>query len=197
MAEELTDRQQQVLAFIRDYRAAEHTSPTLMEIAQAFGLASPNGVRRHLKALECKGHIRLRPGRSRNIELLHGIGLPIIGQVAAGSPIEAIENTEKVIEVPQAMFRLRPDYLLRVRGDSMIDAGIHDNDLIAVKKQTTAHPGQIVVARHDDDVTVKELWIDNGDVVLQPANNAYKPIRIPAEQVVIEGVYAGLVRDAV
>lgn len=107
----------------------------------------------------------------------------------------AIENTEKVVEVPEALFRLKPDYLLPVRGDSMIEAGIFDNDLIAVKKQSMADPGQIVVARHVDDVTVKELQIDNGEVVLLPANEAYAPIRIPAEQVVIEGVYMGLVRS--
>lgn len=197
MLSQLTERQHEVLSFIRMYCEEEHTAPTMQEIADDFGFRSPNAVARHLKALENKGHIRRRTGgRSRNIELVHGIGLPIIGRVAAGAPIEAIENTEKVIEVPAAMFRLRPDYLLRVRGDSMIDAGIHDNDLIAVKKQTTAKPGQVVVARHDDDVTVKELRIDNGDVVLVPANTAYEPIRIPAEFVTIEGVYVGLVRDA-
>lgn len=196
MATELTDRQQQVLRFIRGYQATEHNAPTVMEIARAFGFKSPNAVTRHLQALQRKGHIRMRPGRSRNIELVCGAGLPIIGRVAAGAPIEAIEHTEKVIEVPTAMFRLKPDYLLRVHGDSMLDAGIHDNDLIAVKKQTTAEPGQIVVARHDDDVTVKELQIDNGEVVLLPANSAYQPIRIPAEQVTIEGVYVGLVRES-
>lgn len=197
MEQELTDRQQQILAFIRDYQASEHLSPTHEEITQAFGLKSSYGIRRHLKALENKGHIRRRPGRSRSIELMRAAGLPIIGQVAAGTPIEAIENTEKVIQVPAAMFRLKPDYLLRVRGDSMIDAGIHDNDLIAVKKQTEAKPGQIVVARHDDEVTIKELRIEDGEVVLLPANSNYQPIRIPAEHVMIEGVYAGLVREAV
>lgn len=193
----LTERQQQVMAFIRAYFAKEQTAPTVAEVAQYFGFKSPNAAADHLRALARKGHIRLRSGRSRNIELVESNGLPIIGQVAAGSPIEARENTEKVIEVPEAMFRLKPDYLLRVRGDSMIDAGIHDNDLIAVKKQSTADIGQIVVARHDDDVTVKELCIENGEVILLPANDDYDPIHIPGDQVVIEGVYAGLVRDAV
>lgn len=191
-----TPRQHQVLAFIRDYYATEHTAPTVQEIANGFGFRSPNGAAGHLRALESKGYIRLRRGRSRNIELIHGYGLPIIGRVAAGTPVEAIENTEKVIQVPGAMFRLKPDYLLRVQGDSMIEAGIHDNDLIAVKRQTTAEPGQVVVARYDDEVTVKELRIDNGDVVLVPANSAYQPIRIPGEMVTIEGVYVGLLRDA-
>jgi len=192
---ELTKRQAEILAFIRGQVAQEHISPTVREIASAFGFRSPKAVTDHLKALERKGYIRSRqPGRSRNIELIQGIGLPIIGRVAAGSPVEAIENTERVVEVPEAMFRLRPDYLLRVRGDSMINAGIFDNDLIAVKKQSVADPGQIVVARHDGDVTVKELQIDNGEVVLVPANEAYQPIRIPAEHVVIEGLYCGLVR---
>lgn len=195
MNAELTKRQAEILAFIRGQVAQEHISPTVREIASAFGFRSPKAVTDHLKALERKGYIRSRqPGRSRNIELIQGIGLPIIGRVAAGSPVEAIENTERVVEVPEAMFRLRPDYLLRVRGDSMINAGIFDNDLIAVKKQSVADPGQIVVARHDGDVTVKELQIDNGEVVLVPANEAYQPIRIPAEHVVIEGLYCGLVR---
>ncbi|MES1944119.1 LexA repressor [Salinisphaera sp. PC39] len=123
------------------------------------------------------------------------LSLPVIGRVAAGSPIEAVENTEKVIRVPAARFRHKPDYLLRVRGESMIGEGILDNDLIAVKRQSTAEPGQIVVARHGDDVTVKELRIDNGEVVLIPANEAHEPIRIPADMVTIEGVYVGLVRE--
>ncbi|MEQ8799348.1 MAG: LexA family transcriptional regulator [Salinisphaeraceae bacterium] len=122
--------------------------------------------------------------------------LPIIGRVAAGAPIAAIENTEKVIHVPAARFRYRPDYLLRVRGDSMIGAGISDRDLIAVRKQSSARPGDIVVARHGEDVTVKELRIDNGEVVLVPANEAYADIRIPADQVVIEGVYVGSLTDS-
>jgi|SRR5699024_10413507 len=196
MPTELTARQADILAFIRQTIEQEQSAPSVAEIRRAFGFRSPNTVTGHLGALQRKGHIRLRPGRNRNIELVRGIGLPLIGRVAAGSPIEAIENTEKVIDVPAALFRLRPDYLLRVRGDSMVDKGIHDNDLIAVKKQSTAEPGQIVIARHDGDVTVKELRIDNGEVVLLPANSAYSPIRIPADQIVIEGVYAGLVRDA-
>lgn len=196
MHEALTDRQAEILAFIRATLIEEHVPPSFAEIAKAFGFRSPNAVTTHIKALERKGHIRLRKGRARNIELVHGLGLPVIGRVAAGSPVEAIENTEKVIEVPAAMFRMKPDYLLRVRGDSMVDKGILDNDLIAVKKQSTANAGEIVVARYEDEVTVKELCIDNGDVVLMPANDAYEPIRISAEDVYIEGVYTGLVREA-
>jgi len=196
MHEALTDRQGEILAFIRASQIEAHVPPSFAEIAQAFGFKSLNAVTAHLKALERKGHIRLRKGRARNIELVQGLGLPVIGRVAAGSPVEAIENTEEVIEVPQALFRLKPDYLLRVRGDSMIDKGILDNDLIAVKKQSIADAGEIVVARYDNEVTVKELQIDNGDVVLMPANETYEPIRIPADDVYIEGVYAGLVREA-
>lgn len=195
MSSELTERQAEILAFIRGHVAREQVPPTVAEIAAAFGFRSPNAVTGHLRALGRKGHIRMRPGRARNIELVQGAGLPVIGRVAAGAPVEAIENTEKVIAVPEALFRLRPDYLLRVRGDSMVDAGIMDNDLIAVRRQSTAEPGQIVVARHDGDVTVKELRVDNGDVVLVPANRAYAPIRIPGEEVVLEGVYVGLVRE--
>ena len=196
----LTARQSEIRDFISDHITQEHSPPTIAEIRAAFGLASNTGVVDHLKALEQKGHIRYHRGRARGIELLQGfknvIGLPIIGRVAAGSPVEAIENTEKVIHVPAAMFRYKPDYLLRVTGDSMVNAGILDNDLIAVRRQSTAKAGQIVVARHDDEVTVKELQIDNGEVVLLPANDAYAPIRIPAEMVTIEGVYVGLVRES-
>lgn len=192
---QLTERQTEILDFIRDYIAEEHLPPAVADIARAFKFKSPNAVTGHLRALKRKGHIRLRPGRARNIELVRGMGLPVIGRVAAGAPVEAIENTEKVVEMPAAFFRMQPDYLLRVRGDSMVERGILDNDLIAVKKQSTANPGEIVVARYDDEVTVKELRIDNGDVVLLPANEAYEPIRIAADQVSIEGVYAGLVRE--
>ena len=195
-AQKLTARQTQIRDFIRDHVAAEKIVPTIAEIRSAFGLASNTGVVDHLKALEAKGHIRYHRGRARGIELLAELGLPVIGRVAAGSPVEAIENAEKVIHVPAAMFRHRPDYLLRVRGDSMTGVGILDNDLIAVRKQHDARPGQIVVARHDDEVTVKELQIDNGEVVLLPANEAYAPIRIPAEHVTIEGIYVGLVRES-
>ena len=199
MSKALTVRQSEIRDYISDHISQESIPPTIAEIRSAFGLASNTGVVDHLKALENKGHIRYHRGRARGIELMQGPGtqgLPIIGRVAAGSPVEAIENTEKVIHVPAAMFRLKPDYLLRVRGDSMINAGILDNDLIAVKKQSTARAGEIVVARHDDEVTVKELQIDNGEVVLLPANEAYAPIRIPAEMVTIEGVYVGLVRES-
>lgn len=204
MKQTLTSRQSEIRDFISEHISLQSIPPTIAEIRAAFGLASNTGVVDHLKALEQKGHIRYHKGRARGIELLQGLkeglkdglGLPIIGRVAAGSPVEAIENTEKVIHVPAAMFRYKPDYLLRVRGDSMVKAGILDNDLIAVRKQSTAKPGQIVVARHDDEVTVKELQIDNGEVVLLPANDAYSPIRIPADMVTIEGVYVGLVRES-
>lgn len=196
----LTSRQSEIRDFISEHISHQSIPPTIAEIRAAFGLASNTGVVDHLKALEQKGHIRYHKGRARGIELLQGLkeslGLPIIGRVAAGSPVEAIENTEKVIHVPAAMFRYKPDYLLRVRGDSMVKAGILDNDLIAVRKQSIAKPGQIVVARHDDEVTVKELQIDNGEVVLLPANDAYSPIRIPADMVTIEGIYVGLVRES-
>lgn len=199
MKQALTARQTEIRDFIGKHIAKEHVPPTIAEIRSAFGFASNTGVVDHLKALEQKGHIRYHRGRARGIEMLNkakrGLGLPIIGRVAAGSPMEAIENTEKVIHVPAAMFRHRPDYLLRVRGDSMVNAGILDNDLIAVRKQTTAKPGEIVVARYDDEVTVKELRIEDGEVVLLPANDAHEPIRIPAEMVTIEGVYVGLVRE--
>lgn len=201
MSISLTDRQQQVLDCIRQFQRETGMAPTRAEIAELMGFQSKNAASDHLRALERKGHIHLHNDRSRGIQLLDGAiwpedELPVVGRVAAGVPIEAVENIERTVPVPQGLFRERPTYLLRVQGDSMIDAGIFDGDLIAVRKSDTARSGQIVVARIDDDVTVKTLKLNRSSATLLPANEAYQPIQVGADQLVIEGIFVGLIRDA-
>ncbi|MFP1682741.1 transcriptional repressor LexA [Alloalcanivorax sp. C16-1] len=200
MSSTLTARQQQVLDCIRDSRLETGMAPTRAEIAERMGFQSKNAASDHLRALERKGYIRLHSDRSRGIQLLeaaleHEDELPVVGRVAAGTPIEAIENVERTVPVPQGLFRQRPTYLLKVQGDSMIDAGIFDGDLIAVRKSQTALSGEIVVARIDDEVTVKTLKLNKSNATLLPANEAYEPIRVPADELMIEGVFVGLIRD--
>lgn len=202
MSDTLTFRQQQVLDCIRQFIADTGMAPTRAELADLMGFQSKNAASDHLRALERKGYVRLHNDRSRGIQLLDAAlwpedELPVVGKVAAGLPIEAIENVERSVPVPQGMFRQRPTYLLRVQGDSMKDAGILDGDLIAVRKSNMARSGQIVVARIDDDVTVKTLKLGNGSATLMPANDDYSPITVGADQLVIEGIFVGLIRDAV
>lgn len=200
MADTLTARQSQVLDFIKQHINEEGIAPTRSEIALAMGFRSKTAAVDHLKALQKKGYVHLHSERSRGIKVLveenEDEGLPIIGSVAAGVPIEAIENIEKRVPVPKNLFRDKPTYLLRVKGDSMTDAGILDGDLIAVQKTAKAREGQIVVARIDDEVTVKRLTIKKSGPVLMPENSAYKPIMLAPEELVIEGVFVGLIRDA-
>lgn len=202
MSEKLTVRQQEVLDCIRQFQNDTGMAPTRAELAELMGFQSKNAASDHLRALERKGCIRLHNDRSRGIQLLDAAlwpddELPVIGRVAAGVPIEAVENVERSVPVPQGLFRQRPTYLLRVQGDSMKDAGIFDGDLIAVRKTSVARSGQIVVARLDDDVTVKTLKLSSQGATLMPANDAYTPIRVAPDQLVIEGIFVGLIRDAI
>lgn len=201
MTDTLTDRQREVLDCIRRHVQETGMAPTRAEIAELMGFQSKNAASDHLRALERKGYIRIHNDRSRGIQLLDVEGfnedeLPVLGKVAAGLPIEAIENVERTIAVPQGLFRQRPDYMLRVQGDSMRDVGILDGDLIAVRKSNMARAGQIVVARIGEEVTVKTLRMGKSGIVLMPANDAYEPIRVSPEELDIEGIYLGLIRDA-
>src|ERR1044071_6508545 len=151
----LTPRQTEVLEYLRRHLQLHGVPPTRAEIVSAFGFRSPTAAEDHLRALARKGAIRLLPGSSRGIRLEDAandaLGLPIVGRVAAGSPIMSHPNVESRIPVPPEMFRPRADFLLRVRGESMRDAGILDGDLLAVHRQSTAHDGQVVVARMGDE----------------------------------------------
>ena len=176
----LTARQSQVLELIRQYIIDTGYPPTRADIAAELGFKSPNAAEEHLKALARKGAIEMIPGTSRGIRLPDDInsGLPIVGRVAAGNPILAEENIEDHIDMPAGFFRPRADYLLRVKGDSMIDAGILDGDLLAVHKTQHATNGQIVVARIEDEVTVKRFQRTRlrNQILLLPENPAYQPI---------------------
>jgi repressor LexA len=195
----LTPRQQQILELIRDRIEATGMPPTRAEIAAAFGFRSPNAAEQHLRALARKGAIELLPGSSRGIRLLLDTpekGLPVIGRVAAGSPILAVENIEERYELDPDLFRPRAAYLLRVQGLSMRDVGILDGDLLAVHRSAEAANGQIVVARLEDEVTVKRFRRRGHKVHLLPENPDFDPIEIDLRRqpLVIEGLGVGILR---
>ena len=193
----LTARQQEVLDLIKS--AIEQTGfpPTRAEIAKELGFKSPNAAEEHLKALARKGAIEMIPGASRGIRVAdHQTGLPLIGRVAAGEPILAIEHVEKHLDIPSNLFSPPADFLLEVHGDSMIEVGIMEGDLIAVHKTNQARNGEIVVARVGDEVTVKRLQQENNIVTLFPENKNYSPIvvNLAEESMNIEGLYVGIIR---
>jgi repressor LexA len=194
----LTQRQSQILDLIRRHINDTGYPPTRADIASELGFKSPNAAEEHLKALARKGAIEMVPGTSRGIRLPEPTGLPIVGRVAAGSPILAQEHIEDSCDLPGSFFRPRADYLLRVFGDSMINIGILDGDLLAVHKADEARDGEIVVARIDDEVTVKRLKRGRARsrLMLLPENDAYEPIEVDLEQqsFAIEGISVGVIR---
>ena len=188
-------RQTEILSLIRDTLEHEGRPPTRAEICQAFGFRSPNAAEAHLRALEKKGAIKIEEGRASGIRLLEDSGLPVVGRVAAGSPILATEHIEAHLRVDPALFAERADYLLRVRGQSMRDVGILDGDLIAVHRSSEARDGQIVVARLGDDVTVKRLKRDKGRITLLAENPDFASIPVEDEDFALEGIVVGLIRS--
>ncbi|MBI5898562.1 MAG: transcriptional repressor LexA [Rhodocyclales bacterium] len=196
MADDLTPRQQEILDFIRNSMEVFSMPPTRAEIASAFGFASPNAAEDHLRALAKKGAITLEPGSARGIRLVEQLGLPLIGSVAAGSPLLAVENRLGNFRIDPALFQPHADYLLRVRGLSMIEAGILDGDLLAVHRTSEASNGQIVVARLGDEVTVKRFKRRGSMVELIAENRDFAPILVNTrkEPLAIEGVAVGLIR---
>jgi repressor LexA len=218
----LTKRQQEIFDFIIECMSINGAPPTRVEIAEHFGFRSPNAAEDHLKALDKKGHIELRSGTSRGIfinesarvgsqlpfeqsELLaqhsnphhsnHNIA--VIGDVAAGAPIFASQHVQQYVNVDQSLFSDTADFLLKVRGDSMINAGIFEQDLLAIKKADTARDNQIVVARIDDDVTVKRYLRSGATVSLIAENDDYEPIEVDlqSQSFAIEGIVVGLIRQ--
>lgn len=194
MAEDLTPRQREILDFIRNTLEVFGAPPTRAEIAGAFGFASHNAAEDHLKALAKKGAVVLDPRSARGIRLVEQLGLPLIGSVAAGSPILAVENQLGRIQFDPNLFSPRADYLLKVRGNSMTGAGILDGDLLAVHKTSEARNGQIVVARLEDEVTVKRLHKKGSRVELIAENPDYAPIVVDGP-LAIEGLAVGLIRN--
>jgi len=196
MTEELTLKQQKILDFVRKTIEKTGFPPTRAEIAKAFRYSSPNAAEDHLRTLERKGALELTPGASRGIRLAEGLGLPLIGRVAAGSPILAEEHVERRCQVDPTLFQPRADYLLKVRGMSMRDAGILDGDLLAVHRTREARSGQIVVARVHDEVTVKRLRRRGSIAELLPENPEFKPIVLDLhhDELAIEGIGVGVIR---
>ena len=192
----LTPRQQEILDFIKSTVEMLGAPPTRQEIASAFGFASPNAAEDHLRALAKKGVIHLEPGSARGIRLVEQLGLPLIGHVAAGSPLLATEHVQGHLQVDPRLFSPKADFLLRVRGQSMIGIGMLDGDLLAVHKTSEARNGQVVVARIADDVTVKRLQRKGAMVELIAENPDFEPIVVDTrrEALTIEGIAVGLIR---
>lgn len=195
----LTTRQQQVYDLIRDHIEQTGMPPTRAEIAQRLGFRSPNAAEEHLKALQRKGVIEIVAGASRGIRLLmeEEAGLPLIGQVAAGEPLLAQQHIEGFYQVDPSLFKPSADFLLRVNGMSMRDIGILDGDLLAVHKTQDVRNGQVVVARIEDEVTVKRLKKQGNMVQLLPENSDFQPIVVDLRQqnVTIEGLAVGVIRN--
>ncbi len=199
--DDLTPRQRQVLRFIQDSMVENGMPPTRAEIAEALGFKSANAAEDHLRALQRKGVIELRPGMSRGIQLRDSLreqfGLPLIGRVAAGRPILAEENIEAHYQIDPQLFQPRPHYLLKVRGMSMKNAGIFDGDLVAVHRTPEVRNRQIIVARLENEVTVKRYRQDGSIAWLLPENDDFEPLRVDLkhESLIIEGVVVGVVRQ--
>ncbi|MCQ8891400.1 transcriptional repressor LexA [Pseudoalteromonas carrageenovora] len=199
----LTKRQAQILELIKVFIKDTGMPPTRAEIAQTLGFKSANAAEEHLKALAKKGAIKMKPGASRGIQLIEEeepeqLGLPLIGRVAAGSPILAQEHVESHCKIDPLMFKPAADFLLRVNGMSMKDIGIMDGDLLAVHRTQTAENGQVVVARVDEDVTVKRLEKAGRKVLLHAENEEFTPIEVDLENESfnIEGLAVGVIRNA-
>ena len=199
--DDLTPRQRQVLRFIQDSLDAHGLPPTRAEIADALGFKSANAAEEHLRALQRKGVLDLLPGASRGIQLKDSLreqfGLPLIGRVAAGRPILAEENIEARYQIDPDLFQPRPHYLLKVRGMSMRNAGILDGDLVAVHRTPEVRNRQIVVARLENEVTVKRYRQDGSIAWLLPENEDFEPIRVDLkeEAMTIEGDVVGVLRQ--
>lgn len=196
----LTDRQQEILDLIKSNLEDNGLPPTRADIARTLGFKSPNAAEQHLRAIEKKGFISILAGASRGIILNteEDLGIPVIGLVAAGGPILAQENIEKRIPQAQNILSNKIDYYLRVKGDSMVDVGIYENDLIGVNKNNPVKVGSIVIARIGEEVTVKTLEsISSKQVVLKAENSEYSNIEINPEkdEIVFEGTCVGLLRE--
>ena len=196
----LTKRQREVFDYLHDFIEQHGYAPSLEELGRRFNLSSLATVHKHLTNLQEKGFIKRTWNRSRSVELVptrtgsRAVELSLLGYVAAGAPIEAVTGTE-TIAVPEDLISKRETYVLRVRGDSMIDEQIRNGDLVIVEDRKSAENGEMVIALlRSSDVTLKKFYRDNGRVRLQPANPAVQPILVDADQVQIQGVVVGVMR---
>jgi repressor LexA len=199
----LTPKQRAILAFIRERIDADGLPPSQPEIAEAFDFQCNSTALYHLRALEDAGVIERTPNQARGIRLMSRrrrhrpdqLQLPVLGRVAAGAPIGADAGIEEQLLLDRNCFEQTPDYLLRIVGDSMREDGIFDGDLVAIKRTPEARTGQIVVARIDEEITIKRLKLTKHAILLLPRNPDYAPIRVPDDaDFAIEGIYCGLVR---
>lgn len=194
----LTARQEQVLAFIRECIRCNGYPPTVREICAGLDLSSPSTVHAHLANLERQGLIKRDPTKPRALDLARDLRpsrpLPLVGQVAAGVPLLADDNIEELVDVPGFLRRDDGDFVLRINGDSMIDAGIFDGDLIVVHPQDDAGNGEIVVARVGDEATTKRFYRDGHSIRLQPENENYEPLIVDESDVEMVGRVVGVLR---
>lgn len=196
----LTERQRDILEFIRDFQKKKGVAPTHREICDHFGFSSYGTVYKHLSLLQKKGLIRKDWNQKRGVEIVEEKEtspeireLPFLGYIAAGQPLDVVASNE-TITVPQALTSRGENYVLKVRGDSMIDDGIHDGDFVIITKRELAENGQMVVANVRGEVTLKRFYREGGRVRLQPANERMTPIMVKADEVMIQGIVVGLMR---
>ncbi|MDH3255661.1 MAG: transcriptional repressor LexA [Acidobacteriota bacterium] len=197
----LTERQKQILDFIKSNLRSRGVAPTHREICERFGYASYGTVHKHLKLLEQKGYVRRHWNQKRGVELVGEEArdtsrVPFLGVIAAGKPIEAVADNEEV-EIPEHLLanRVGDHYVLKVQGDSMIEEGIHDGDLVVVLRRHEARPGEMVVALvHEEEVTLKHFFPEGDVVRLQPANHLMQALKVPAEDIRVQGIVVGLMR---
>jgi len=196
----LTERQRDILEFIRDFQKRKGVAPTHREICDHFGFSSYGTVYKHLSLLQKKGLIRKDWNQKRGVEIVEQKEtspeireLPFLGYIAAGQPLDVVASNE-TITVPQVLTSRGENYVLKVRGDSMIDDGIHDGDFVIITKRELAENGQMVVANVRGEVTLKRFYREGGRVRLQPANERMAPIMAKADEVMIQGIVVGLMR---
>jgi len=195
--EQLTERQKSILRGIHEIYQATGAAPTVRELGQRVGLSSSCTVQRHLDALERKGYIRRNRTKARSVEIIRSpdpamvrrraVSVPLVGQVAAGQPMLAEENIEEVYALPADLVGGGETFMLRVKGDSMIEDGLFDGDFVVVRRQSAAEDGDVVVALLGDEATVKRFYRDNGRIRLQPSNSAMQPIHVGPDEVAIIG----------
>lgn len=200
MTQPLTKRQRELLDYLTEFIGQNGYAPTFVEIGRRFGFTSLATIHKHLSALEAKGYIRRDWNRVRAIELIpprepgRTVDLPLLGTIAAGLPIEAVEE-RTTLQVPHEMIGRLPTYVLRVKGDSMIEEQIRDGDWVIIESRDQANDGEMVVALLDNsEATLKKFYREGDKVRLQPANMTLEPIRVPAERVRVQGVVIGLLR---
>jgi repressor LexA len=204
MKERLTRKQERVFSFIRECLGKRGYPPTVREIAEHLGLAGPNGAKKFLDILERKKYIRRSPGSSRAIEVMeHAVPaartkmVPVLGRIAAGRPVLAVENIEDSIALDTSFARWKDAFMLRVHGDSMIEAHIQDNDLALIKPQPVAENGEIVAVLVGEDATIKRFFKRKNHVVLKPANSAMTPLVVRRDEVRVVGKVVGVIRRGI